>query len=62
MFSFVAPFITFKLIGLTVGIRASEDEEVIGLNFAEHASSAYPEFSTNSSGDLDLVKPVLNFI
>ena len=53
VFSFVASFITFKLIGLTVGIRASEDEEVIGLDFAEHASSAYPEFSTNSSGDLD---------
>lgn len=53
VFAFVASFITFKLIGLNVGIRANEDEEVIGLDFAEHASSAYPEFSTNSSGDLD---------
>ncbi|MFC5051839.1 ammonium transporter [Rubritalea spongiae] len=52
-YAFGVSFLTFKLIGMTIGIRTSEDEEAIGLDFAEHASSAYPEFSTNVAGELD---------
>ena len=53
VYAFGASFVTFKVIGMTIGIRTSEEDEAIGLDFAEHASSAYPEFSTNESGELD---------
>jgi len=52
-YAFVVSFATFKLIGMTVGIRASKEEEAVGLDFSEHASSAYPEFSTNNSGEFE---------
>ncbi|WP_206026035.1 ammonium transporter [Roseimicrobium sp. ORNL1] len=46
-FSFVAGFAIFKLIDLTVGLRASEEEQLDGLDFSEHAVNAYPDFQTS---------------
>ena len=38
-----AGFILFKAIDLTIGMRASEEEEEQGLDVPEHGRSAYPE-------------------
>jgi Amt family ammonium transporter len=46
-FGFVAGFAVFKLIDLTVGLRASEEEQLDGLDFTEHAVNAYPDFQTS---------------
>ena len=38
-----AGFVLFKAIDLSMGLRASEEEEISGLDEPEHGSSAYPE-------------------
>jgi ammonium transporter, Amt family len=42
----VAGLILFKVIDLVIGMRASQEEELAGLDFSEHAASAYPDFQT----------------
>jgi hypothetical protein len=41
--------IMFKLIDKTVGLRVSPEEEMEGLDFAEHGGNAYPDFEVSSS-------------
>ncbi len=41
----VAAFIVFKLIDVTIGLRASEEEEKEGLDIHEHGTSAYADFN-----------------
>lgn len=41
----VTSVIMFSIIKLTVGLRVSESEEESGLDVAEHAMEAYPEFT-----------------
>ena len=38
-----AGFVLFKVIDLSMGLRASEEEEMSGLDEPEHGASAYPE-------------------
>ena len=38
-----AGFILFKALDMTMGLRASEEEEMQGLDIPEHGRSAYPE-------------------
>jgi len=45
--AFGVAYIAFKLIDVTIGLRANEEEEEDGLDFAEHASNAYPDFTGN---------------
>lgn len=45
--SFVLCFAIFKVIDLTIGLRASETQQIDGLDFSEHAASAYPDFQTS---------------
>ena len=40
-----AGFILFKAIDLSMGLRASEEEEMEGLDEPEHGASAYPEMA-----------------
>ncbi len=40
-FCFVASFILFKLVDATVGMRASDDEEVRGLDLSQHNETGY---------------------
>ena len=40
-----AGFVLFKAIDLTMGLRASEEEEIEGLDEPEHGTSAYPEMA-----------------
>ena len=41
VFSFVASFILFKLVDMTVGLRVSEHEERVGLDLTQHREAAY---------------------
>ncbi len=43
-------FVLFKLIGATVGLRVSEQEEMEGLDVGEHGNSAYPDFQMATVG------------
>nr|WP_245534002.1 ammonium transporter [Effusibacillus pohliae] len=40
---FVASFVIMYLIKVTVGLRISREEEIIGLDISEHGASGYPE-------------------
>jgi ammonium transporter, Amt family len=44
--AFVAAFVIFFLIDRIIGLRASEDEQDLGLDFTEHSGAAYPDFTT----------------
>ena len=42
IWTFTTAFIMFKAIAATIGLRASEEEEVEGLDLSEHGAEAYP--------------------
>jgi Amt family ammonium transporter len=42
--AFVAGLVMFKLIDMTIGLRASPEEEAEGLDYGEHGANAYPDF------------------
>ncbi len=42
--TFGTSFVVFKVIDLTIGMRVSPEEEIVGLDRSEHGGSAYPEF------------------
>ncbi len=46
-FSFIVALTSFKLIDMLVGLRASDDEQDLGLDFTEHSGSAYADFVTS---------------
>jgi ammonium transporter, Amt family len=46
LWTFITCMIIFNLIKYTIGLRVSEDEEMEGLDYGEHAGSAYPDFTT----------------
>jgi Amt family ammonium transporter len=46
VWAFGIGLIMFKLIDLVVGMRASKEEEMAGLDYTEHGASAYPDFQT----------------
>ena len=48
LFVFVASFVIWMLLKLTVGIRVSEEEEYLGLDASEIGIEAYPEFGRGS--------------
>ena len=45
IFVFGTSFIVFKLIDLTIGMRASDEQQEIGLDVTEHSASGYPDFT-----------------
>ncbi len=45
---FPTAFLMFKLIDKTVGLRVSAEEELEGLDLAEHGGNAYPDFGVSS--------------
>ena len=45
---FPTAFLMFKLIDKTVGLRISPEEELEGLDLAEHGGNAYPDFGVSS--------------
>ncbi len=44
--SFGCAYLLFKVIHLTMGLRISEEEELIGVDIAEHGAHAYNDFVT----------------
>ena len=44
--SFAICFAIFKTVDMLVGLRASENEQIDGLDFSEHSANAYPDFQT----------------
>jgi Amt family ammonium transporter len=42
VWSFGVAFLLFKLLSKTVGLRVSAEEEIEGLDLAEHGNQAYP--------------------
>ncbi len=51
---FPLAFGLFKLIDVTVGLRVSPEEELEGLDFAEHGGNAYPDFEVSSYGGVSI--------
>ena len=51
--SFVLCFLTFKAIDKTIGLRATDEEQDVGLDFSEHAANAYPDFASPNIEDAD---------
>jgi len=49
---FPAALLLFKLIDKTVGLRVSAEEELAGLDYAEHGGNAYPDFEILSYGGI----------
>jgi Amt family ammonium transporter len=52
VFSFVMSFIIAKAIDKTIGMRVTEDEENEGLDYSQHAETAY---SFGSTGSMDRI-------
>lgn len=44
VWTFDMAFIVFKLIDMTVGLRAGEEDEVMGVDISEHGANAYHDF------------------
>lgn len=45
---FIVMLIVFSILKAVVGIRVSEEEEVLGLDLSEHGNEAYPDFLSES--------------
>jgi Amt family ammonium transporter len=48
VWTFSLAFMLFKIIDKTIGLRISPKEEAEGLDYGEHAGSAYPDFEISS--------------
>jgi len=46
--AFVVSWVVFKVIDTTIGLRASDREQDLGLDFTEHAANAYPYFDASN--------------
>jgi Amt family ammonium transporter len=44
IWAFATSFAVFKVIDVTIGLRVTEEEELLGLDRSEHGGDAYPEF------------------
>jgi Amt family ammonium transporter len=44
--AFVTAYFVFRVVDVTIGLRASDEEQELGLDFSEHATNAYPDFKT----------------
>ncbi len=45
--AFALCFTLFKVVNLLVGLHASDNEQIDGLDFSEHAANAYLDFQTS---------------
>ena len=46
VWAFGTAFILFKVISMTVGLRISEEDEMLGVDIVEHGAHAYNDFQT----------------
>ena len=52
VWAFGTGLVLFKGIDLVIGMRVTPEEEMAGLDFAEHGASAYPDFQTVHLGSM----------
>ena len=52
LWTFPMAFIMFKIIDKTIGLRVSPEEELEGLDYAEHGGIAYPDFGVSTHSGL----------
>ena len=52
LWTFPMAFIMFKIIDKTIGLRVSPEEELEGLDYAEHGGIAYPDFGVSTHGGI----------
>jgi ammonium transporter, Amt family len=45
LFVFPTSFIVFKAIDMTIGMRASDEDQIRGLDISEHEAAGYPDFA-----------------
>ncbi len=50
LFAFVVSFAILYVMKKTIGLRVTEEQEIIGLDLSEHGSYGYPEQMKNSGG------------
>jgi Amt family ammonium transporter len=49
LFVFPTSFIVFKVIDMTIGMRASDEDQIRGLDISEHEAAGYPDFAPAAS-------------
>jgi Amt family ammonium transporter len=54
LWAFPLMYLFFKIIEITIGLRASGDDERRGLDFSEHHEQGYPEFQSSTLFNKDL--------
>jgi ammonium transporter, Amt family len=52
LWTFPTAFVMFKIIDKTIGLRVSPEEELEGLDHAEHGGIAYPDFGVSTQGGI----------
>jgi len=57
-YALVASVVVFKIVDLVVGLRVNEDQEISGLDLAEHGLSAYPELFGSPVAPLHVLSAV----
>jgi len=55
IWTFPMAFIMFKLIDKSIGLRVSPEEELEGLDLAEHGGIAYPDFGVSTHGGISSI-------
>jgi len=55
IWTFPVAFIMFKLIDKAIGLRVSPEEELEGLDLAEHGGIAYPDFGVSTHGGISSI-------
>ena len=45
LFVFPTSYIVFKAIAMTIGMRASDEDQIRGLDISEHEAAGYPDFA-----------------
>ncbi|WP_319523025.1 ammonium transporter [uncultured Desulfosarcina sp.] len=55
IWTFPMAFIMFKLIDKSMGLRVSPEEELEGLDLAEHGGIAYPDFGVSTHGGISSI-------
>ncbi len=55
IWTFPTALVLFKLIDKTIGLRVSPEEELEGLDHAEHGGIAYPDFGVSTHGGISTI-------
>ena len=53
LYAFVVAFIILAIMKKMMGIRVTEEEEIMGLDMSEHGSYGYPEQFIGNAAKLD---------